>query len=256
MEHLYSLKCYMYDIAINVVQFEFTSYMRHLGVCLLSTSPLSSAVKRQFQLQVAEVLPLFSSAPKMKSLSEELAHTPLSTEQDSLDMLLSAEDSSAITHQLLELWSWYEVSFMKLVTGIQKPKALKELNHFVKTRDDYLQYTSLPDCFPQGPLRAKQLVPPPGYAPLQLTLPNCPEALSMGHLWSLNKQLCSTLALQPYALLLKGYMEGSTCVIFYISQRVSLDEGQVAAMFVGAKRAGLYPHNITTGLGTAQEVSQ
>ena len=51
-------------------------------------------------------------------------------------------------------------------------------------------------------------------------------------------------------------MEGSTRVIFYISQRVSLDKDQVAAMFVGAKRAGLYPHSITTGLQTAQEVSQ
>ena len=121
-------------------------------------------------------------------------------------MLLSAEDSSAITHQLLELCSWYENS-----TILSRP-----------ARDDCLQYTSLPDCFPQGPLRAKQLVPPPGYAPLQLTLSNCPEALFIGH----------------------------------ISQRVSLDEDQVAAMFVGAKRAGLYPHSITTGLGTAQEVSQ
>ena len=230
----------MYDIIINVVQFEFTSYMLHLGVCLLSTSPLSSAVKRQFQLQVAEVLPLFSSAPKKKSLSENLAHTPLSTDHDSSDMLLSAEESSAITHQLLELWSWYEISFMKLATGIQRPKALKELNHFVKTRDDYLQYTSLPDCFPQGPLRAKQLVPPPGYVFLRLTVSNCPEAISMGHLWSLKEQLCSALTLQPYALLLKGYMEGSTRVIFYISQRVSLEEDQVAAMFVGAERAGLY----------------
>ena len=247
----------MYDIIINVVQFEYTSCMRHLGVCLLSTSPLSSAVKRQFQLQVAEVFPLFSSEPKMEELSENLAHTPLSTVRDSLDMLLSSEDSSAITCQFLKLWSWCEVSLLKLVIGIQLgSKALEGLEHFVKTRDDCLQYTSLPDCFPQGPLTADQLAPPPGYAPLQLTLPNCPEALSMGHLWSLKKQLCSALALQPYALLLKGYMEGSTCVIFYISQRVSLDEGQVAAMFVGAKRAGLYPHSITTGLGTAQEVSQ
>ena len=78
----------------------------------------------------------------------------------------------------------------------------------------------------------------------------------MGHLWSLKKQLCSALALQPYALLLKGYMEGSTHVIFHISQCVLLDKDQLAAMFVGAKRAGLYPHSITTGLGTAQEVSQ
>ena len=55
-------------LLINIVQFEYTSYIRHLGVCLLSTSPLSSAVKRQFQLQVAEVFHLFSSAPKMKAL--------------------------------------------------------------------------------------------------------------------------------------------------------------------------------------------
>ena len=140
--------------------------MRHLGVCLLSTSPLSSAVKRQFQLQVAEVFPLFSSAPKMEALSEKLVHTPLSTEQDSSDMLLSAEDSSAITRQFLKLWSWYEVSLLKLFIEIQLgSKALEGLEHFVKTRDDCLQYTSLPDCFPQGPLTADQLAPPPGYAP-------------------------------------------------------------------------------------------
>ena len=236
------------------MQFEYTSYMRHLGVCVLSTSSLSSAVKRQFQLQVAVVFPLFSSAPKMDALSEKLVHTPLSTEQDSTDMLLSAEDSSAITRQFLKLWSWYEVSLLKLFIEIQLgSKALEGLEHFVKTRDDCLQYTSLPDCFPQGPLRVDQLAPPPGYAFLCLTIPKCPEALSMGHLWSLKKQLCSALALQPYALLLKGYMEGSTHVIFYISQCISLDEDQVAAMFVGAKRAGLYPHSITR---TAQEVSQ
>ena len=96
-------------------------------------------------------------------------------------------------------------------------------------------YTSLPDCFPQGPLTADQLAPHPGYAPLQLTLPNYLEALFMGHLWSLKQQLFSTLALQPYALLLKGYMEGSTRTIFYISQHVSLEKDQVAAMFVRAK---------------------
>ena len=88
-------------------------------MCLLSISPLSSAVKRQFQLQVAEVFPLFSSAPKMEALSEEQVHTPLSTERDSSDMLLSAEHSSAITRQFLKLWSWYEVSLLKLVIGIQ-----------------------------------------------------------------------------------------------------------------------------------------
>ena len=186
----------MYDIIINVVQFEYTSCMRHLGVCLLSTSPLSSAVKRQFQLQVAEVFPLFSSEPKMEELSENLAHTPLSTVRDSLDMLLSSEDSSAITCQFLKLWSWCEVSLLKLVIGIQ---GLEGLEHFVKTRDDCLQYTSLPDCFPQGPLTADQLAPPPGYAPLQLTLPNCPEGLLLGHLWSLKKH-AALLHPRPAAL--------------------------------------------------------
>ena len=122
-----------------------------------------------------------------------------------------------------------------MVQGSLGSKALEGVEHFVKTRDDCLQYTSLPDCFPQGLLTADQLAPPPGYAPLQFILPNCPEALFMGHLWSLKKQLCSALALQPYALLLKSYMAGSTRVIFYISQRVSLDEDQVAAMFVGAR---------------------
>ena len=214
-------------------------------------------MKRQFQLQVVEVFPLFSSVPKMKALSEELARTPLLMEQDSSDMLMSAEDSSAITLQFLKLWSWYEISLLALVTGILLgPTALKELNHFVKSRDDSLQYTSLPDCFPQGPLTADQLAPSPGYTLLRLTLPSCPEDIIIGRLWSLKKQLCTSLALQPYAVLLKGYMEGSTHVIFYISQRVSLDEDKVAAMFEGAKRAGLYPHSITTAFGTAQEVSQ
>ena len=133
---------------------------------------------------------------------------------------------------------------------------MTELNQFVKTRADSLQHASLPECFPHGPLTADQLTPPPGYTPLRLTLPNHPEDVPMGCLWSLKEQLCSSLALQSYALLLKGYMEGSTHIIFHISRHVTLDEDQVVAMFVRAKRAGLYPHSITTGFSTAQEVSQ
>ena len=220
-------------------------------------SSLTSAVKRQFQLQSAEMFPLFSSAPKKEALSEQLARTPLFMEQDSSDMLMSAEDSSAITTQFLKLVSWYEVSFMKLVTGtLMGSTALQQLSQFVKSRDDSLQYISLPECFSRGPLTADQLVPPLGYTLLKLTLRSGPEDIFMGHLWSLKEQLCSSLALQPYALLLKGYMEGSTHIIFYISQRISLDEDKVAAMFEGAKQARLYPHTITTAVGTAQEVSQ
>ena len=154
-------------------------------------------MKRQFQLQVAELLLTFSSAPKMKALSEKLAHSPLFMDWKRSDMLLSAEDSSDIINHLLRLWSWYEVSLLKLVTGILlRSKALEELDHFVKTRDDSLKYTSLPDCFPQGPLRVEQLAPTPGYALLQLTLPSCPDDFFMDHLWSLKEQLCSALTLQ------------------------------------------------------------
>ena len=64
---------------------------------LLPSCPLCSAVKRQFQLQVAEVFPMFSSDSKMKILSEELACTPLFVEQDSSAQLMSAEDGVAIT---------------------------------------------------------------------------------------------------------------------------------------------------------------
>ena len=223
---------------------------------LLLSCPLCPAVKRQFQLQVAEVLPMFSNDSNMKALSEELAHTPLFLKQDSSARVMSAEDSVAITRHdhLLTLWSWYEVSFLKL--ALLGFKAVTELNQFVKTRADSLQLMSLPESFPHGPLTADQLTPPPGYTPLQLTFPNHPEDVPMGRLWSLKEQLCSSLTLQPYALLLKGYMEGSTHIIFHISRHVTLDEDQVAAMFVGAKRAGLYPHSITTGFSTAQEVSQ
>ena len=203
------------------------------------------------------MVPLFSSPPKKEALSEELARTPLFIEHDSSDVLMSTEDSSAINAQFIKLVSWYEVSFMNLVTGIlMGASALEELSQFVKSRDDSLQYTSLPECFPRGPLTADQLAPPLGYTLLKLTLRSSPEDISMGHLWYLKEQLCSSLALQPYALLLKGYMEGSTHIIFYISQRVSLDEDKVAAMFEGAKRAGFYPHSITTAVGTAQQVSQ
>ena len=243
-----------------------------------------SAVKRQFQLQVAELKCKFLSVPNRKKLSEKLADSPLFMEQKGSNMMLSAEDCSYIIKNFQQFCSWYEVSLLKLVSEILLgSKALKELDHFVKTRDDSLQYTSLPDCIPKHRLRVDHPktqtlsyasshhiyryrdptqtlththTHTQPYALLQLTLPSCPEHMFMGHLWSLKKQLCSALTLQPYALLLKGYMEGSTCVLFYISQRVSLDEDQVAAMFVGAKRAGLYPHSITTGLGTAQEVSQ
>ena len=201
---------------------------------------------------------MFSSASKMKTLSEELARTPLFVEQDSSARLMSAEDGVAITRRdhLLKLWSWYEVSFLKLVAeALLGSTAVKELE-IVKNIADSFQHASLPECFPHGPLTADQLAPPPGYTPLRLTLPNHPEDVPMGRLWSLKEQLCSSLALQPYALLLKGYVEGSTHIIFHISRHVTLDEDQVAAMFVVAKRAGLYPHSITTGFSTAQEVSQ
>ena len=224
---------------------------------LLLSCPLCSAVKRQFQLQVAEVIPLLTSDSKKKTLSEELARTPLFVEQDSSARLMLAEESVAVTPHLLELWSWYEVSFLKLTTGVLLGlPALKEFNQFVKNRTYSLQHTPLPECFLQGPLTADQLTPPPGYTPLRLTLLNHPEDVPMGRLWSLKEQLCSSLTLQPYALLLKGYMEGSTHIIFHISRHVTLDEDQVAAMFVVAKRAGLYPHSITTGFSTFQEVSQ
>ena len=137
----------------------------------------------------------------MKSLSEELAHSPLFMDWKGSDMLLSAEDSSDIINHILQLWSWYEVSLLKLVTGILGSKAL---DHFVKTRDDSLKYTPLPDCFPQGPLRVDQLTPTPGYALLQLVLLSCPEDIFMGHLWSLKEQLCSTLALRLAAEGLHG----------------------------------------------------
>ena len=208
---------------------------------------LYSAVKRWFQQ--------FDKVNMITEFYEKLLNTPLFVKQGNSDILVSAEDSLAITCQNLKLWSWYEVSFLKLVATLQS-MPLEELSSFVKTRDESLQFTSLPECFPQGPLTADQLTPPPGYTPLRLTLPNHPEDVSMGHLWSLKEQLCSSLTLQPYALLLKGYMEGSTHIIFHISRHVTLDEGQVAAMFVEAKRAGLYLHSITTGFSTAQEVSQ
>ena len=199
---------------------------------------------------------MLASASKREAFSEKLACTPLFVSQSSSARLLSAEDSSAITHELpLKLSSWYEVSFLKLASGVLLG-SMASINQFVRSRDDSLQHTSLPECFPQGPLTDDQLVPPPGYTPLRLTLPSAPEDVPMGRLWSLKEHLCSSLALQPYALLLKGYMEGSTHIIFHISQHVTLDEDRVAAMFVGAKRAGLYPHIITTALGTAQEVSQ
>ena len=156
--------------------------------------------------------------------------------------------------------TWYEVSVLQLVTGFPfRPSASEGLESFVQFRDATMQCLSLPECFPHGPLSADQLAPPPGYTSLRLALPDHPEDVPMGCLWSLKKHLCSSLALQPYTLLLKGYMEGicqSTHIIFHISRHVTLDEDQVAAMFVGAKRAGLYPHSIITGFSTAQEVSQ
>ena len=81
--------------------------MRHLrSVSVVHLYSLFCSKETLFQLQVAEVFPLFSSVPKMRSLSEELAQTPLSTERDSSVMLLSAEDSSGITRQFPKLWTW------------------------------------------------------------------------------------------------------------------------------------------------------
>ena len=225
-----------------------------MHVCTHSQSrhcplPPSTSVKRQFSLLVSDILP--SVSKEMAPLAEHFAGLPVGSAGATL---FSAEEAMTVARNLPRYWSWYECAFLKEVTSYchsneDSMSALLEMY-------DGLRHTPLPECFPQGPLMANQLAPPPGYTPLRLTLPSAPEDVPMGRLWSLKKHLCSSLALQPYALLLKGYMEGSTQIIFHISQHVTLDEDRVAAMFVGAKQAGLYPHVITTALGTAQEVSQ
>ena len=168
---------------------------------LLLSSPLCSAVKRQLQLQVAEVLSIFSSASKMNTLSVELAQITLFLKQDSSARLMSAEDGVAITRcdHLLKLWSWYEISFLKLVAeALLGSTAVKELNQFVKTRADSLQYMFLPECFPHGPLTADKLTPPPGYTPLRLTLPNHPRGCPHGS--SVVPQGAALLLPRPAAL--------------------------------------------------------
>lgn len=192
-----------------------------------------------------------SVSKEIAPLANHFAGLPVGTTGATI---FSAEEAMTAARNLPRYWTWYECAFLKEVTSYfhSKQDAMSTLLEMY----DAVRHMSLQECFPRGPLMADQLTPPLGYTPLRLTLPNHPEDVSMGHLWSLKEQLCSSLTLQPYALLLKGYMEGSTHIIFHISQHVTLDEDRVAAMFVGAKRAGLYPHSITTGFSTAQEVSQ
>ena len=209
----------------------------------------SKSVKKQFSLLVADMLPTVTK--QIASLANHFASLPVGSTGATI---FSAEQAMTAARNLPRYWSWYECAFLEEVTSYFHSKEAA-MSTLLETYDA-VKYMSLPECFPQGPLTANQLAPPPGYTPLRLTLPNHPEDVPMGRLWSLRDQLCSSLTLQPYALLLKGYMEGSTHIIFHISQHVTLDEDQVAAMFVVAKRAGLYPHSITTGFSTAQEVSQ
>ena len=198
-----------------------------------------SAVKRQFQNQLSTAI--IPHLPKRAAVEALLRNLKAFKRVDSPHLL--SEKKIEKLHQesnLLHLCNWYEYGFMRALVEGLKPSALEELTAIEKKRNTSLNFCSVVECFPSGPLT--DLTPPPGYGVLKVTITGLP---TIGELWTVKEAIMSALDLPPHSLLLRGYQRGSVVVVFFITQLVQPSEEVTAAIRERSYQEGVSLHNIS-----------
>ena len=205
-------------------------------------------VKRQFQLQLSGVFPLFSKDDKISQL--EVMLSSLTVHTDTPDLLFKPSEVENVRQELLQYWWWFDSSFLQpVILTLLDGEDVENLSIFESSRSSSLGHVSVDKCFPQ-PLT--DLPPLPGYTPMRLHLPHPPAKITMDELWELKKTICSSLHLHSHALLLKGYMRGSTDVIFYLATTAKVPPERVCQLMMSSD---VIIHNVVFGCGTSHEVS-
>ena len=205
-------------------------------------------VKRQFQLQLSGVFPLFSKPDKVSQLRVLLSS--LTVHSDTPDLLFQPSEVENVRRGLLQYWWWFDSSFLQpVMSTLLGREDVENLSIFESNLSSSLGHVSVDQCFPQ-PLT--DLPPLPGYTPMRLHLPHPPTQITIDELWEMKKTICSSLHLHSHALLLKGYMRGSTDVIFYLATTAKVDPERVCQLMMSSD---VIIHSTVFGCGTSHEVS-
>ena len=122
---------------------------------------------------------------------------------------------------------------------------------FTKNRYTSLSQLPVDEGLSPQPLTDKDVTPPPGYTPLKTHLPLQPAGVTMAQVWGLKKTICSALHLQDHALLLKGYMVGSTDVVFYLASSAAVTPKEPVHIMMSSD---VIVHSMVLGYGTEHEV--
>ena len=209
-----------------------------------------SPVKHQFQLHLAEVFPLFSKEDKAAQLEGLLASLTVHT--NSTDLLFKLSEVEMVRQNLLKYFWWYDCSFLvPVVTALLGGEKARELMTFIKDRYSSLSQLPVDEGLSPQPLTDKDVTPPPGYTPLKTHLPLPPAKVTMAQVWGLKKTICSALHLQDHALLLKGYMVGSTDVVFYLASSAAVAPKEASHIMMSSD---VIMHSMMCGYGSAHEV--
>ena len=194
------------------------------------------------------MFPLFSKPDKVSQLRVLLSSLTVHT--DTPDLLFQPSEVENVRQGLLQYWWWFDFSFLQpVMSTLLGGEDVERLEMFQLNRSSSLGHVSVNQCFPQ-PLT--DLPPLPGYMPMRLHLPHPPTKMTMDKVWELKKTICSSLHLHSHALLLKGYMRGSTDVIFYLATTAAVPLERVCQLMMSSD---VIIHSIAFECGTSHEVS-
>ena len=176
----------------------------------------------------------------------------LTVHTNSTDLLFKPSEVETARRNLLKYSWWYDCSFLvPVVTALLGGRKASELMTFMKDRYTSLSHLPVDEGLSPHPLTDKDVTPPPGYAPLKTHLPLPPARVTMAQVWGLKKTICSTLHLQDHALLLKGYMVGSTDIVFYLASCAAVTSKEASHVMMSSD---VIMHSMVVGYGTEHEV--
>ena len=151
----------------------------------------------------------------LRKTSAYIKRQPLIQEEDI--HLSSAED-------VLKYSTTFDTSFLE---AVQDSQQMTDILAKRRSAQDELKKVQVIDCQPLDDQQQKQ-PPPPGYIKASVDLKNSPASLRVEHLHFVKLAICDVLHVQPYAVILRGFREGSTVTDFFIAEAVEQEFPQKA----------------------------
>ena len=152
---------------------------------------------------------------KRKIAALRLHKEPASVEMQPLiregDLHLTSADD------MLKYSTVFDTSLLEAVEDVFKDSQ-QMMDHLAKRylAQEELKKFNLSDCQPLNDEQQKQ-PPPPGYVRANVNLKNSLSSLRVEHLYSVKLAICDVIQVQPFAVLLCGFREGSTVVDVFVT---------------------------------------